>query len=413
MSRLRPRLLAVPFLALVLLAGACSSDSPPVVVSGNDPTTGAKDIVETLDAEGFTVLVALLGEADLVEALTDGDGDETYTLLAPTDAAFGALAPGLAEILSGEDDVIAAPPEDDEADGDGQAEGDGDTAEEAEEDDAPTTPTTLAPRPSRAQIRDLLADILQHHVVEDGMLADELLDAGRVTSLEGSSLEFDTREEPPATEGGDPTEVPTVNGVDISGTDLRATNGVIHTIDEVLVPEDRVEELEQLIASIPVMTDAMTTLRNTGEHTELVAALEGAGLDDDLADAGAVTVFAPTDEAFASLSAGQQAALQDPQILADVLGFHVVGRTITTDDVANRESVATRQGESVLLVKVIERPEEEETEEGEEPPPAEPPTITYTVDDILIEDSIPATNGVVHVIGEVLVPDAASGPGGL
>lgn len=405
-SRRVARLLA-PVVALVVVAGACSNEPPAVVVSGNDPATAAKDLVETLEAEGFTILVSLLEYAELTDVLADGEGDETFTVFAPSDAAFGDLAPGLAEVLAGEEDVIAPAPtsaEPDENTAGGQAGTEETTAEEdaatedeaATDDEAATEEAVATPisaeLPSPEEVRELLVDILTHHVVEDTLTSEALLEAGTVTSIEGSPLEIDTREEPPATEGGEPTVVPTVNDVDISATDLLATNGVIHTVDAVLIPEDRVDDLEALVAAIPVTSDVMATLARTGEHTQLVAALESSGLDQTLLDAGAITLFAPTDDAFAALSADQLALLDDADALASLLGFHVFTRAVTPADVSTQESVATVEGQPLLFVK-----------DGED----------YTVEGVPVEDSIPTVNGVVHVIGEILVPDSLRGPGGL
>ncbi|QGG96341.1 fasciclin domain-containing protein [Actinomarinicola tropica] len=456
MSRRRLARLITPVLALAVATAACSSDPGEIVVSGVDPVTAPKDLVETLEAEGFTVLAALVDEAGLNEALSD-DGETTYTIFAPSDAAFGELAPGLAELLSGEDDVVAEPPrsteqgevntgqetgvegeaadaevdpeataDDGAADGDAATGGDDEADTAAEEgqlppgddeqlagedplpsdDDAedqegtdaeaetavPPAPTQVGPRPSRAEIQQLLADILSYHVVEGTYLAADLEGQGSLTSLEGSDLELGSREEEPANEGDEPTTVPTVDGADISATDLRATNGVVHTIDSLLIPEDRQEALDALVASIPVTTDVVSTLQSTGDHGELIAAVQQAGLAQDLVDAGALTLFAPTDAAFQALSPEQRAALSDPEVLASVLGFHGVPQTITTADVANREQVSTLEGQDILIVK-----------DGD----------TYTVEDVTIDESIVTTNGVVHVIGEILVPDSAMGPGGL
>src|SRR5690606_15310976 len=118
----------------------------------------------------------------------------------------------------------------------------------------------LAERPSRAEIRTLLADILSYHVVEGTVLSEDLLSMDSVTSLEGSDLEVGSREEPATTDDGEPTEVPTIQGADISGVDLRATNGVVHTIDSLLIPEDRADAIATLVASIPVTTDVISTL---------------------------------------------------------------------------------------------------------------------------------------------------------
>lgn len=409
-------------------------------MSGVDPATAPKNLVETLEAEGFTILAGLVEEAGLEDVLADEE--RSFTIFAPSDAAFGELSPGLAELLGGEDEVVAEPPSSAESDespspgqsgvsgeadvdpdseetgtvaggedeGSGEDEGpvtDDDTTDDGSTDDGtaasgstgegtqlpPTSP--VGPRPSREEIRTLLADLLSFHVVEDAQLAADLEGAGSLTSLEGSELEIGSRQE--ESEGDDeeaePTTVLTVQGVDIAETDLRATNGVVHTIDSLLVPDDRADALDALAASIPMTTDVMSTLQSTGEHGRLIAAIEQAGLTSDLVDAGRLTLFAPTDAAFDALTPEQQATLSDPAILESVLGYHVVNRTITTADVSNQEQAGTLEGQDLLIVNA-----------GDD---------THTVEGVEFERSILTTNGVVHVIGEILVPDSATGPGGL
>lgn len=444
MSSLRPTRLVAALVALVLLLTACSSSEPPaVVVSGNNPATAAKDIATTLDAEGFTIFAALVEHAGMTDLFVQGDDDETLTVFAPSDAAFGELSEGVEAVLMGEEDVLVMPAEgeesptvaesdesntgsqtastdeedaeadagsDDTADATGdvsteeqgegadddEAESDGEAGSDAGSDDEASgaeaaTPISAEPL-SPDETAELLQAILEYHVAEGTHQASELLEESRLDTLEGTALTLSSREEPPASEDGEPTTILTVDGVDVSATDLIATNGVIHTVDEVLVPADHRADIERLIASIPVATDALSTLRGTGEHTQLVAALESAGLSGELTDASAVTVFAPTDAAFDSLTAAEQALLADPVILRHVLQFHVVeGRSVARADVLNREQVATAEGQRATIAT-----------SGSE----------QSVDEVPIEREIPATNGVVHVIGELLIPDSVRGPGG-
>jgi uncharacterized surface protein with fasciclin (FAS1) repeats len=413
MSHLRPLRAVAAVVALGLVVSACSSEPPAVIVSGNDPATSAKDIVETLESNGYTVFAALIERAGLTEMLTDGDGDETYTVFAPPDSAFADLGAGVDTVLMGEEDVIIVPLSDvaaaaqaDDED-EVQTDEDGDPiAESGPENAVPSTSASEAPQgevatgtidpdaasPGPSETTDLLAAILEYHIVEGTELAADLEGASTLPTVEGQSLTVGSREEEPTEEGGEPTTVLTVDDVDVSSADLLATNGVIHEIDQVLVPADRAEEFRELVQSIPVATDVMSTLRLTREHDQLVAAIEATGLEPALAQSDALTVFAPTDAAFDALSDAQRAAVQDPDVLREVLRFHAVGRSIGQDDVLNTETVQTLAGERVTITK-----------DGD----------TYTVNDVTIDRQIPATNGFVHVIGEILVPESAQGPGGL
>jgi len=413
MSHFRPLRAVAAVVALVLVVSACSSEPPAVIVSGNDPATSAKDIVETLETQGFTIFASLIEQAGLTEELTQGDGDESITLFAPSDAAFADLGSEVSSVLVGEDDVYIVPLSDAVAEIDGPAEAEEQAVEESEDDEADVASTSGpeaavpstsasevpggAPTPPAEPLSDeatsgLLTAILEYHMVPGTFASADLADTTSLTSVEGSSLTIGSREEEPTTEDGEATTVITVDEADITAPDLIATNGVIHTVDQVLVPEDHVDELRQLIASIPVATDVLSTLRLTREHDQLVAAIEAAGLEADLAEAEAVTIFAPTDAAFDALTDEQRAVLEDPALLRELLLFHTVGRAVTEEDVLNRESVETLEGERVVIVK-----------DGD----------TYTVQDVTIARQVPATNGVVYVIDQILVPESVQGPGGL
>ena len=412
MPQLRPSRVVALLVALVLVVSACSSEPPAVIVSGNDPATSDKDIIETLEANGYTVFAALLERAGLTEMLTDSEGDETYTVFAPPDSAFADLGAGVDTVLMGEEDVIVVPLSDAAAaagvgeEGEEADEGEDAVAESGPENAVPAIDTSQtatgevstgtidqdAASPGPEETSDLLTAILEYHIVEGTVLAADIAGASTFSTVEGQSLTVGSREEEPTEEGGEPTEVITIDDVDVSSADLFATNGVIHTIEGVLLPEDRVEEFRELVQSIPVATDVMSTLRLTREHDQLVAAIEAAGLEPALSQAAAITVFAPTDEAFAGLSDEQRAALEDPDVLRQVLRYHAVSRAIGQEDVLNSESVQTLADERVTITK-----------DGD----------TYTVNDVTIDRQIPATNGFVHVIDQILVPESAQGPGGL
>ena len=121
-----------------------------------------------------------------------------------------------------------------------------------------------------------------------------------------------------------------------------------------------------------------------GNFAKLTAAIEAAGLTDTLMGEGKLTVFAPTDEAFAKLPAGVLDALLKPEnkdTLAQVLTYHVVsGETFAKDITAG--TVPTVEGD----------------------------TITLSIDPVKVNDAtvitpdIPASNGVIHAIDTVLVP---------
>jgi transforming growth factor-beta-induced protein len=129
----------------------------------------------------------------------------------------------------------------------------------------------------------------------------------------------------------------------------------------------------------------------SGNFTTLVAALDAAGLVETLNGPGPFTVFAPTDSAFAQLPAGTvEALLADTAQLASVLTYHVVpGKVMASDIVgANGARPATVNGQTVDVV----------VRDG----------MVYVNGARVVTADIVASNGVIHVVDAVLLPQAVS-----
>lgn len=146
-----------------------------------------------------------------------------------------------------------------------------------------------------------------------------------------------------------------------------------------------------------LVTITATVVDDTQLST-LEAAVIEAGLDDDLAGAGPFTVFAPTDIAFGSLledldvSAAELLARDD---LGDILELHVVAGTFDSDDLDVGDTVTTLNGQTLTVVATtggagIGLDTEDEDDEAN--------ATIETVD-------IDASNGIVHKIGYVLIPE--------
>ncbi|MBK8557324.1 MAG: fasciclin domain-containing protein [Lewinellaceae bacterium] len=122
------------------------------------------------------------------------------------------------------------------------------------------------------------------------------------------------------------------------------------------------------------------------DHTTLVAAIKAADYVDVLVNAGPFTVFAPTNAAFDALPEGTVANLLKPEnkaALQEVLEYHVfVG-------VINKEAMREGQRLNQVNLKNVTL----SVKDGK-----------YMVNDANIIASIPASNGVVHVIDKVLLP---------
>ncbi|MDX1385405.1 MAG: fasciclin domain-containing protein [Thermoanaerobaculia bacterium] len=131
--------------------------------------------------------------------------------------------------------------------------------------------------------------------------------------------------------------------------------------------------------------DIIDTAVAAGSFETLAAAIEAAGLIDTLKGEGPFTVFAPTDEAFAKLPEGTvEGLLADKAALTEVLTYHVVAGKVMAADVAGLDSAATLQGSSLPI----------DTSHG-----VKVGTATVTKADIV------TSNGVIHVIDTVLIPN--------
>src|SRR5271165_4714885 len=124
-----------------------------------------------------------------------------------------------------------------------------------------------------------------------------------------------------------------------------------------------------------------------GKFNTLVAAVKAAGLVDTLKGPGPFTVFAPTDEAFAKLPAGTVEELLKPENkskLVAILTYHVVAGKVMAKDVMNLSSAKTVNGKSVTITQ----------QNG-----------TVMVDNAkVVQADIVASNGVIHVIDSVILP---------
>ena len=133
--------------------------------------------------------------------------------------------------------------------------------------------------------------------------------------------------------------------------------------------------------------DIVDTAVSAGSFNTLVAAVKAAGLVDTLKGAGPFTVFAPTDEAFAKLPAGTVEELLKPENkdkLVAILTYHVVSGNVMARDVVKLHNAKTVNGQELTL----------KTAMG-----------SVMVDNAtVIKTDILCTNGVIHVIDTVVLP---------
>lgn len=133
--------------------------------------------------------------------------------------------------------------------------------------------------------------------------------------------------------------------------------------------------------------DIVDTAVSAGQFETLVAAVQAAGLVETLQGPGPFTVFAPTDDAFAKLPAGTVENLLKPENkdqLVAILTYHVVPGKVMADDLSGKKQfVETVQGSKLSVVAFNE----------------------VRVDGAkVIAADIVASNGVIHVIDTVVLP---------
>ena len=275
-------------------------------------TAHKNDIVDTAVSAGqFNTLVAAVKAAGLAEVLK---GDGPFTVFAPTDEAFAKLPKGTLESLL------------------------------------------------RPENKAKLAAILTYHVTPGKLEAKSVTKATGAATVNGQWLSFLTAK-----------GKVTVDDANVTKTDINCSNGVIHVIDRVVMPESR--------NIVQVATKA-------GTFNTLLTAATKAGLAEVLQSDGPFTVFAPTDEAFAKLPDGTLANLLRPenkQELAKIIKYHVIPGRVYSPTAMKARDAETIAG---FKVRFIQKQAGLYVEKGR---------ITAT--------DIDASNGVIHVIDTVLLPN--------
>lgn len=337
-----------------LIVAACSSDDSgdTTTTAGDTTTTEAAMDTSVLDlaveAGQFSTLIAAVDAAGLTDTL---EGEGPFTVLAPTDAAFEAAFEAL-----------------------------GITAEELLAD------------------TETLTAILTYHVL--GQEADSqlvaTLDGQEVPTVQGEAILV-------TVDGGSIM----VNEATVVSADLQADNGIVHVINQVLLPPTIAEALgvaapEETTTTTeapmdPTIADIVVELASAdpAEFTVLLAAVQAAdpAVIEALSDPEQeLTVFAPTDEAFAAalealgITAEELLASDD---LTNILLYHVAPGVFLAEDVvaaAPIDALGTLLEASTLAVAVVDG------------------SVVINDTATVVQADVVAKNGVVHVIDAVLLP---------
>ena len=308
-----------------------------------------KNIVEIAqETDDLSLLVDALVKANagLVDTLS---GDGPFTVFAPTNAAFAALLETL-----------------------------GDDYNSLEDFD------------TEAEI-DLLVDILTYHVVSGAAaFSTDLTDGQMLNTVSEDMLTVDLT-------GGvfiaDATDTPAA----VTTADVEASNGVVHIIDKVLLPQAAVD----FVASLQT-PNIVELAQSVDDLSLLVDALiqADAGLVDALSGEGPFTVFAPTNAAFAALldslgdaynSLADFDTPEEKELLAGILTYHVVsGAAVASTDLTNGQVITTLQTETITvdLSSGVQLDDKTDTNAN----------VTGADNE--------ASNGIVHIVDKVLLPQA-------
>ena len=221
---------------------------------------------------------------------------------------------------------------------------------------AGTVETLLKP-----ENKAMLVSVLTYHVVPGSVLASDVVTLSDAPTLNGQQITIAVK--------GDKVMI---DNARVIKTDIETSNGVIHVIDSVILPSS---------------SNIVETAAEAGSFTTLIAAAKAAGLAGFLQSDGPFTVFAPTDEAFSQLPAGTVETLLKPENrdkLAAILKYHVVPGRVYAKDAVAAERAGTLEGGSVRI----------SINDGQ----------LRVNDASVIKTNIDTSNGVIHVIDQVLLP---------
>ena len=218
---------------------------------------------------------------------------------------------------------------------------------------------------------ETLKNVLLYHVVSGNVMAADVvtLDGKTADTVAGSAVNISVKD----------GKVFLNENVQVIITDIVTTNGVIHVIDTVLLPPAK-------------LADIVDTAVADGRFTTLVAAVQAAGLVDTLKGAGPFTVFAPTDDAFAKLPAGTVETLLKPanlETLKNTLLYHVVPGNVMAADVVTLDGKTADTAFAGNSIKISVKDGKVYLNEN----------VQVIITDVM------TTNGVIHVIDTVLLPE--------
>lgn len=220
----------------------------------------------------------------------------------------------------------------------------------------------------RPENKSKLQSILTYHVVKGRVMSSDLMNYSNAKTLHGNKVRLTLM----------------INGASVIKPDIKSSNGVIHVIDSVILPDNFKPIQGYADKRAPKMAEKniIQTAMATGQFKTLVAAIEAADLVGALSGKGPFTVFAPTDAAFKKLPAGTVTTLLQPENKAKlqaILKYHVLPANLSTHEILKSHTVKTLNGQSIYPSVMLEN-------------------STIKMKNIFCR------NGVIHVIDSVMLP---------
>ncbi len=216
----------------------------------------------------------------------------------------------------------------------------------------------------------LLTRVLTYHVLAANVPAASVPVGKTITTVETGVFKIETS-------GGLKITDESNRISNITRTDVAASNGVIHVIDKVLLPSDK--DIVAMAQSLP-------------DFSILVEAVVAAGLVSTLQGPGPFTVFAPTNDAFASLldelGVSKDDLFADTALLTKVLTYHVVADRVLKAEVPIGVPITSVQGETFSIDASLMITDQRSRMAG------------------IIATDVFASNGVIHAIDKVILPAA-------
>ena len=272
-----------------------------------------------VDPDNFSSLLGYFTQADLVDTLSNGQG---ITLFAPTNDAFKTLT-------------------------------------EAASDVEVNLKTE--------EWQNHLEDLLYHHVLPTVVPSSDITDGLSVTTLSEDDIYFTVS----ITKGGG-TGMFVNTDAEVVEADIDAINGIIHAIDDVILPSW-------------FSNSIMKLAEGTSDLSTLVDLVVQAGFSGTLSEAGPYTVFAPTNAAFLDSLFGGGTSISADQ-LSSILTYHVLKGIYADTDLRDGLILTTLQGEKLTFKSTKENGE-------------------FVNDKRIIIPNILANNGIIHIIDGVLIQE--------